>query len=307
MKEFHIPVLKKEAIEFLNIKENGIYIDATTGGGGHLCGLFEVEKRINVLAFDQDIEAIKYAKERCKAFEKNIIFVNKNFSYLYSALILNRIDNIDGIIFDLGISNHQIKTKTRGFSYSLNHKLDMRMNKNGNISAYEVVNYYPEQELGRVIHKYGEERYWKSITKKIIEARNINPVITTFDLKHLIEEVVPKNNSVKSLSRVFQAIRIEVNHELDSLKKGLESAIKALNKGGRIVVISYHSLEDRIVKQFFRYESLKCICPPQFPRCICDKEQRLKIITKHPREPSGDEILRNQKARSAKLRVAERC
>jgi len=239
--------------------------------------------------------------------ENRIIFVNKNFSYLSSALALNRIDSIDGILFDLGISSHQIITNNRGFSFSHNARLDMRMNQNGNVSAYEVVNFYPEKELARVIHEYGEDRYWKRITKKIVESRTKKPIKTTFQLRELIEDVVPKRYSIKSIARVFQAIRIEVNKELDSLQKGLESAVPLLKKGCRIVVISYHSLEDIIVKNFFKYENLKCICPPSFPKCVCNKEQRLKIITKHPRMPSAREIEKNPRARSAKLRVAERC
>lgn len=320
MNNFHTPVFRKEAIDFLKIKNKGIYVDATLGGGGHLSAMFEAVNDITVIAFDADKDAIEYAKLKLirplrdgvpiksgLAEENRIIFVNKNFSYLSSALALNRIDKIDGILFDLGISSHQIITNNRGFSFSHNARLDMRMNQNGNVSAYEVVNFYPEKELARVIHEYGEDRYWKRITKKIVESRTKKPIKTTFQLRELIEDVIPKRYSIKSIARVFQAIRIEVNKELDSLKKGLESAVPVLKKGGRIVVISYHSLEDRIVKNFFKYENLKCICPPSFPKCVCNKEQRLKIITKHPRMPSAREIEKNPRARSAKLRVAERC
>ncbi len=310
MNNFHTPVFRKEAIDFLKIKSKGIYVDATLGGGGHLSAMFEAVDDITVVAFDADKDAIEYAKLkliRPLAKENRIIFVNKNFSYLSSALALNRIDSIDGILFDLGISSHQIITNNRGFSFSHNARLDMRMNQNGNVSAYEVVNFYPKTELARVIHEYGEDRYWKRITKKIVESRTKKPIKTTFQLRELIEDVIPKRYSIKSIARVFQAIRIEVNKELDSLQKGLESAVPVLKKGSRIVVISYHSLEDRIVKNFFKYENLKCICPPSFPKCVCNKEQRLKIITKHPRMPSAREIEKNPRARSAKLRVAERC
>lgn len=310
MNSFHTPVFRKEAIDFLKIKSKGIYVDATLGGGGHLSAMFEAVDDITVVAFDADKDAIEYAKLkliRPLAKENRIIFVNKNFSYLSSALALNRIDSIDGILFDLGISSHQIITNNRGFSFSHNARLDMRMNQNGNVSAYEVVNFYPKTELARVIHEYGEDRYWKRITKKIVESRTKKPIKTTFQLRELIEDVIPKRYSIKSIARVFQAIRIEVNKELDSLQKGLESAVPVLKKGSRIVVISYHSLEDRIVKNFFKYENLKCICPPSFPKCVCNKEQRLKIITKHPRMPSAREIEKNPRARSAKLRVAERC
>jgi len=310
MNNFHTPVFRKEAIDFLKIKNKGIYVDATLGGGGHLSAMFESANDITVIAFDADKDAIEYAKLkliRPLAEENRVIFVNKNFSYLSSVLALNRIDSIDGILFDLGISSHQIITNNRGFSFSHNARLDMRMNQNGNVSAYEVVNFYPKTELARVIHEYGEDRYWKKITKKIVESRTKKPIKTTFQLRELIEDVIPKRYSIKSIARVFQAIRIEVNKELDSLQKGLESAVPILKKGGRIVVISYHSLEDRIVKNFFKYENLKCICPPSFPKCVCNKEQRLKIITKHPKMPSAREIEKNPRARSAKLRVAERC
>ncbi|MCK4338976.1 MAG: 16S rRNA (cytosine(1402)-N(4))-methyltransferase RsmH [Candidatus Cloacimonetes bacterium] len=308
MDSFHKSVLKKEAIEFLNIRSGGVYVDATLGGGGHLAEMFNTVNDIKVIAFDIDMEAIQHTKQVRQLVDNDkIIFVNKNFSYLSSALALNNIKEIDGILFDLGISSHQISKKGRGFSFNQNERLDMRMNQNGNISAFEVVNFYPQKELARVIHEYCEDRYWKRITKKIVEERAKKPIETTFQLKKLIEEVIPRNYSIKSFARVFQAIRIEVNKELDSLKKALESVVPVLKKGGRIVVISYHSLEDRIVKNFFKYENLKCICPPKFPKCICSKEKRLEIITKHPKLPSKEEIERNPQSRSAKLRVAERC
>lgn len=307
MDSFHKSVLKKEAIEFLNIRSGGVYVDATLGGGGHLAEMFKVANDIKIIAFDTDMEAIHFAKQELEDFNDKIIFVNKNFSYLSSALALNYIKEIDGILFDLGISSHQIRKNSRGFSFTQNERLDMRMNQNGSISAFEVVNFYPQKELARVIHEYCEDRYWKRITRKIIEERAKKPIETTFQLKNLIEEVIPKNHSIKSFARVFQAIRIEVNKELDSLKKALESVVPILKEGGRIVVISYHSLEDRIVKNFFKYENLKCICPPKFPKCICSKKKTLEIITKHPKLPSKEEIERNPQSRSAKLRVAEKC
>lgn len=307
MDTYHIPVFRKEAVELLRIHENGIYVDATLGGGGHLAEMFSTNPNIMVVAFDQDKEAIEYAQERLQKFADRIIFVNKNFSYLSSALALNRLTKIDGILFDLGISSHQFERPERGFSFEQDTKLDMRMDRESKkLSAYELVNFYPERELQRVIREYGEERYWKRITKRIIQKRAEHPIQTTGELRAIIESVVPTNLSIKSVARVFQAIRIEVNQELHSLKKALESAVDVLNIGGRIVVISYHSLEDRIVKEFFKYESLKCICPPQFPKCICDKKQRVAIITKQARFPSSEEIKNNPRARTARLRAAER-
>ncbi|MBL7108093.1 MAG: 16S rRNA (cytosine(1402)-N(4))-methyltransferase RsmH [Candidatus Cloacimonetes bacterium] len=307
MEKYHEAVFRKKAVEFLNIKKNGIYVDATLGGAGHSSEMFEISTDIKILAFDMDKDAIKFSKNKLEKFKNKIIFVNKNFSYLTSAMALNYWDAIDGIIFDLGVSSFQINEKNRGFSFMNNAKLDMRMLQNGNTSAFEVVNYYSEERLGKIIKEFGEEKYWKNITKNIVKGRKKSQIETTFELKNIVEKIVPQKNSIKSVARVFQAIRIEVNNELESLKKGLESALSVLKKGGRIVVISYHSLEDRIVKNFFKYENLECICPPKFPKCVCDKEKRLDIITKRPRTPSKKEIEKNPKARSAKLRVAERC
>jgi 16S rRNA (cytosine1402-N4)-methyltransferase len=307
MDTYHIPVMRKEAVELLNIHENGVYVDATLGGGGHLAEMFKVNPNIQVIAFDRDKEAIDYAQNHLQNFSDRIIFVNKNFSYLSSALALNRYTNIDGILFDLGVSSHQLERGARGFSFEKDAKLDMRMDpQSKNLSAYEVVNFYPERELERVIREYGEERYWKRIANRIVQVRSEHPIQTTGELRSIIESIVPHKLSIKSIARVFQAIRIEVNQELKSLRKALESAVEVLNPGGRIVVISYHSLEDRLVKEFFKYESLKCVCPPKFPKCVCSKKQRVKIITKQVRFPSPEEIKSNPRARTARLRVAER-
>lgn len=307
MNTYHIPVMCKEAVELLNLHKNGTYVDATLGGGGHLAEMFKVNPNIKVIAFDRDKEAIEYAKKRLHNFSDRIIFVNKNFSYLTSALALNRCTNIDGILFDLGVSSHQLEEGARGFSFERDAKLDMRMDcQSKNLSAYEVVNFYPEKELQRVIREYGEERYWKRITNRIIQTRSEHPIQTTGELRAIIESAVPSKLSFKSVARVFQAIRIEVNQELISLSKALEGAVEVLNPGGRIVVISYHSLEDRLVKEFFRYESLECICPPKLPKCVCDKKKRVNIITKQARFPSSEEIKNNPRARTARLRAAER-
>ncbi|MDP8226994.1 MAG: 16S rRNA (cytosine(1402)-N(4))-methyltransferase RsmH [Candidatus Celaenobacter polaris] len=308
MKIFHIPVLKDRSIEFLQIKKGGIYVDATCGGGGHTETMFEQEKDIHVMAFDHDKDAIDFAQKRLSKYSDRIIYVNKNFSYLSSALALNRINKIDGILFDLGFSSHQINQDNRGFSYTQDDVLDMRMNRNnGKLTAFEIVNFYMKDQLEQVLHDYSEDRFWKRISNAILQARKVKKIETTKELREIIESIIPKDKAFKTLSRVFQALRIEVNKELDALEKGLKSSVEVLKTGGRIAVISYHSLEDRIVKQFFKYENLECICPAYLPRCVCEKQVRLKIITKKPIIPSKEEIEKNSRARSAKLRVAERC
>ena len=307
MKTFHIPVLKDRSIEFLQIKRGGIYVDATLGGGGHTEAMFEQENDIHVIAFDHDKDAIDFAQKRLSKYSDRIIFVNKNFSYLSSALALNRINKIDGILFDLGFSSHQIDQQ-RGFSYTQDDVLDMRMNRsNGKLTAFEIVNFYPKEKLEQVLHDYSEDRFWKRISNAILQSRKNKKIETTKQLREIIENVIPKDRAFKTLSRIFQALRIEVNKELEALEKGLKSSVEVLKKGGRIAVISYHSLEDRIVKQFFKYENLECVCPAYLPRCVCGKERRLNIITKKPIIPTEEEIKENSRARSAKLRVAERC
>ncbi|MBN2017078.1 MAG: 16S rRNA (cytosine(1402)-N(4))-methyltransferase RsmH [Candidatus Cloacimonetes bacterium] len=307
MKTFHIPVLKERSIGFLNIKKGGIYVDATIGGGGHTEAMFEKEQDIRVIAFDQDKDAIEFAQERLSKYADRITFVQKNFSYLSSALALNRINKIDGIFFDLGFSSFQVDQE-RGFSYTKNDALDMRMNRNnGNLTAFDIVNSYPRDKLEQVLHDYSEDRFWKRICNAILLARTEGQIKTTQELRVIIEKVIPKDKAFKTLSRIFQALRIEVNKELEVLEKALKSSVEVLKTGSRIAVISYHSLEDRIVKQFFKYENLECICPAYLPRCVCEKEVRLKVITKKPAIPTVEEIEENSRARSAKLRVAERC
>ncbi len=303
---FHQPVLQQTAVKYLNIQPGGIYVDATAGGGGHLKKICQQENDIKIFAMDRDEEAIAAAKKRCKNY-KSITYINKNFSYLTSALALNRITHIDGILFDLGMSTHQLTTNERGFSYKKNEKLDMRMSKEAELTAYQVVNYYKKEKLAKVLKEYSEDRAWKRILEKILETRRKNDIKTTYDLKKIIESVIPSRHKNKTLSRIFQAIRIEVNKELENLKKALEESIEVLNPEGRIVVISYHSLEDRIVKNFFKYQNKECICPPKVPICVCDKEKKLEILTKKPIEPSEEEIARNPASRSAKLRAGERC
>lgn len=303
---FHQPVLLDTAIEFLNIKPEGIYVDATAGGGGHLQKICQQEENLKVFALDKDKDAIDAAQKKCKNFQ-NITYVNKNYSYVTSALALHRTTGIDGILFDLGMSTHQLQAKGRGFSYQKDEKLDMRMNQSSELTAFKVVNYYQEEKLAKVLKDYSEDRAWQRIFKAIVKARRKSAIETTMDLKKIIETKIPTRNKNKTLSRIFQAIRIEVNKEIEHLKKALNEAIDILNPRGRIVVISYHSLEDRIVKKFMRYQNKECICPPNIPICACDKEKKLEILTKKPNQPSKEEITRNPASRSAKLRAGERC
>ncbi len=303
---FHQSVLTEEVVRFLAPKKGRIYVDATLGAGGYSLALLRKESDLTIIGIDQDKEAIKVAKQTLQQFADRVIFVQRNFTSLASILALNKIKKIDGILFDLGVSSHQIERANRGFSYLRDGKLDMRMNQDSNLSAYQVVNYYKEQELRDIFQRYGEERLARQIAKRIVKTRTESPIETTSQLSNIIDQVVDRRYSIKTKSRIFQAIRIYVNNELSALQNTLKDCINVLNIGGRIVTVSYHSLEDRIIKKFFHYESLRCICPPNLPKCGCNKEQTLKIITKKPVVPTAEEVKNNPRARSAKLRVAER-
>ena len=305
MSEYHRPVMLQEAISYLSIKDNGIYVDATLGGGGHSAAILRANPSVRLYSFDRDEEAIRYNhpleeefKDRCKIF-------NDNFVNIRTRLALERISRIDGILFDLGVSYSQISTSARGMSFILDGHLDMRMNQNDELTAYEVVNNYSVQELATIIRDFGEEREAFRIAQGIENYRRIRPIETTLELGEVIERSIRSAYKIKAKARVFQGIRIYINGELEALKSALYDAVELLNPLGRIVVISYHSLEDRIVKQILVNEEKECICPTQFPKCICDKKKRLKIITKKPLRPTTDEIRENRQARSAKMRVAE--
>ncbi|RLC48379.1 MAG: 16S rRNA (cytosine(1402)-N(4))-methyltransferase RsmH [Candidatus Cloacimonadota bacterium] len=306
MDSFHKPVLTNEIVKFLAPKKNNIYVDATLGTGGHTLALLRKEPNLTIVGIDQDKEAIELAKQNLQQFKNRVIFIQENFNALVSILALNKIKKIDGILFDLGISSNQIDSN-RGFSYLRNSKLDMRMNQNTKLNAFQIINNYKERELIDIFKKYGEERFATPIAKRIVKIRMKSPIETTSQLANIIDQAIRKRNLVKTKSRIFQAIRIVVNNELFSLREALKDCLKVLNVNGRIVAISYHSLEDRIIKKFFQYESLKCICPPNLPKCGCNKIQTLKIITRKPVVPTDEEIKNNSRARSAKLRVAERC
>lgn len=308
MAEFlHIPVMLDECINGLDIKKHGTYIDCTAGGGGHS---LEIAKRIDftqgkLICIDQDAEAIEAAKK--KLMDYNAVFIKANFSELEQELDKLGVAYADGILMDLGVSSYQLDNKERGFSFHEDAALDMRMSGEG-ISAYDVVNGYETSELERILFQYGEEKYARGIVKGIERARNIKPVETTGELAEIIKNNVPiKVRREKNPCRkTFQAIRIEVNRELEVLETGLKAAFKRLNTSGRLAVITFHSLEDRIVKNMFREFNTGCTCPPEFPVCVCGRKPQGVLVHKKPLTAGEDELERNSRSRSAKLRVIER-
>ena len=298
-------MLLTESIEGLSINPSGIYIDCTTGGGGHS---LEIAKRLTtgkLICFDQDNEAIEAAKSRLKDYSP--IFVNRNFADIKEALEELQIDRADGILMDLGVSSYQLDNRERGFSYHDDAPLDMRMSGKGE-SARDVVNEYEEKELARILQLYGEEKYASSIAKGIVRAREKAPVETTSQLAEIIRTHVPERvrNEKNPCRKTFQAIRIEVNRELEVLETALKDGFELLGKGGRMAVITFHSLEDRIVKNAFREYCTGCTCPPEFPVCVCGKKPRAVLVNKKPVTASEEELKENQRSRSAKLRVLEK-
>lgn len=304
----HIPVLKNETIELLDIKSNGIYVDGTIGGAGHSKAIQEKEKIAKLIGIDQDIEALETAKKNLAEFG-NTVFINDNFRNIDAILGGLNIQAVDGILVDIGVSSYQIDSAERGFSFRYDAKLDMRMSRSNNFSAYELVNEYSEEELTRVIRDYGEEKFAKSIARHIVKAREEKPIEMTKELEKIILSSVPRykgQDGKSNVQRTFQAIRIEVNAELDALKEFIDKAVGLLKPKGRLAIISFHSLEDRIVKQKFKELATGCICPPDFPICVCGHKPVVKLITKHPVEATKDELLINPRSAPAKLRVIEK-
>lgn len=305
----HVSVLLNETVEGLNVKENGIYVDGTLGGAGHST---EILKKLNntgrLIGIDQDREALNAAGERLKDYN-NVTFVHNNFHNIKEILEELEINSIDGIMMDLGVSSYQLDNEERGFSYMKEAKLDMRMDRDQDFSAYDVINKYPEERIYKVIKEYGEERFAKRIASNIVKARELKSIETTLELVELIRKSIPAKNQREGghpAKRTFQAIRIEVNGELEILNKTIEDAVDKLSVGGRIAIITFHSLEDRIVKNKFKELEKPCTCPSAFPICVCGKEPKVKIITKKPIDPSQDEKNINSRSASAKLRIAER-
>ena len=307
----HKSVLLNETIDGLNIKPDGIYVDGTLGGGGHA---YEVCRRLgekgSIVGIDQDAAAIEAASARLKDFGEKVTIVRSNYCDMKSKLHELGIDKVDGIVLDLGVSSYQLDTAERGFSYREDAPLDMRMDTRQKMTARDIVNDYTEADLYRVIRDYGEDKFAKNIAKHIVQARAVKPVETTAELSEIIRASIPMKFQKKSghpAKRTFQAIRIELNRELDVLRDSLDDMIDLLNPGGRLCIITFHSLEDRIVKSAFRKNENSCTCPPDFPVCVCGKKSKGSIITKKPILPSEEELEYNSRSKSAKLRIFEHC
>lgn len=305
----HISVLLNECLEGLNIKENGIYVDGTLGGAGHSS---EILKRLSnegrLIGIDQDTDALKAAKERLKNYS-NVTFVHSNFSSIENVLNNLNIDGVDGILMDLGVSSYQLDEGERGFSYMKDAPLDMRMNRDKDFSAYNVINEYSEEDLYRIIRDYGEEKFARRIASFIVENRQEKNIETTLELVEIIKSAIPakaRREGPHPAKRTFQAIRIEVNSELSILNKTIEDGVGKLNKGGRMAIITFHSLEDRIVKNKFRDLAVSCRCPKEFPVCVCGEKAKVKVISRKAIEPTKEEVEINPRSRSAKLRVIEK-
>ena len=309
MAEFsHIPVLLEPTIELLNVKANGLYVDGTLGGAGHSKEILKKSKIKKLIGIDQDEEALEAAKKNLSEFD-NVVYVHDNFRNIDSILENLEIDAVDGILVDIGVSSYQIDTAERGFSFRYDSRLDMRMDKSKTFSAYELVNEYSEDELARVIREYGEEKFAKSIARHIVKQREIQKISSTKELEEIVLKSVPRyrgQDGRSNVQRTFRAIRIEVNQELEVLKEFIDKAVSKLKKGGRLAVISFHSLEDRIVKQKFKELATGCVCPPDFPICVCGHKASVKLITKHPVEATAEELERNPRSAPAKLRVIEK-
>ena len=306
----HYSVLLNECIDGLDIKPNGIYVDLTTGGGGHS---YEIAKRLTDggkhICLDRDDDALAAAKKRLAEFSDRVIFVKDNFRNLGDVLDNLGIEAVDGVIADLGVSSYQLDTAERGFSYNNDGYLDMRMNKSDALTAYDVVNTYSKDRLKQIIYDYGEEKFAPRIASFIEEARQEKPIETTAELTEIIKNAIPQKARIDGphpAKRTFQAIRIEVNGELDAIEPAITAATERLKVGGRLAVISFHSLEDRIVKKTIAGLVKGCTCPPDFPVCMCGKQPSLKLISRKPILPSDRELEENPRSRSAKLRVAEK-
>ena len=304
----HISVLINEVIELLQPKNSGYYIDGTVGLGGHAASILRACAPDGCLiGADLDSEALEIAKEKLSGFRGRCALIHGNFAHLDEILETHSVTEVDGVLLDLGVSSLQLDMPNRGFSFTHSGPLDMRMNPDQQLSAEEVVNRSNEEKLADIFWDYGEERYARNIARRIVQFRKHCPITTTLQLAEIVQKAIPpkaRQSRIHNATRVFQALRIHVNDELNRLKLGIDCAISALASGGRICVISFHSLEDRIVKQRFRNLSCSCVCPPQAPICVCDHKPSLQILTKRPITPQPDEIRNNPRCRSAKLRAA---
>lgn len=306
----HKSVLLYETVGQLNIKPDGIYVDGTLGGGGHS---YEIASRLSdkgrLIGIDQDEDAIKAASERLKPFMDRVTIVRNNYCNMDKVLDELSIDKVDGIMLDLGVSSYQLDTAERGFTYNVDAKLDMRMDQRQEVTARDIVNDYSEYDLYRIIRDYGEDRFAKNIAKHIVAARQKKPIETTFELNEIIKAAIPmkvRATGGHPSKRTYQAIRIELNRELEVLENSIDMMIDRLNKEGRLCIITFHSLEDRIVKVRYKNNENPCTCPPSFPTCVCGKKSKGKVITRKPIIPSEEELEENSRSKSSKLRVFER-
>lgn len=306
----HISVLLNETVDNLNVREGKIYVDGTLGGGGHS---YEILKRMNgngrLIGIDQDAAAIQAAGERLSEFKDAVTIVRDNYCNMKQVLNNLGIDKVDGIVLDLGVSSYQLDTIERGFSYREDASLDMRMDQRQLQTAKDIVNQYSEMELFKIIRDYGEDKFAKNIAKHIVRARQGKEIETTLELAEIIKGAIPmkiRATGGHPAKRTFQAIRIELNHELDVLRNTLDDMMELLNEDGRLCIITFHSLEDRIVKNSFRDAENPCVCPPNFPVCVCGKKSKGRVISRKPILPSEEELEMNKRSKSAKLRVFER-
>lgn len=312
----HNPVMLEQCVNALNIKSGGVYVDATLGRGGHsleILKLLSADRNENraarLLCIDRDENALELSKQILSQYINLTTFIHNNFSNLKEIVQNEGISEIDGILFDLGVSSPQLDDPQRGFSYMKQARLDMRMDRNDKLSAYDIVNFWPQEELERIFLEFGEERYSRQIAKAILKKRQISPIETTLEFVDIIKSAMPPKalrEPQHPAKRCFQAVRMAVNNELGSIEDALKSAVNILAPGGRIAVLTFHSGEDRLVKTIFARESKGCDCPPDFPQCVCGKFPRLKIITRKPLTASENEIAQNPRSRSAKLRIAEK-
>lgn len=306
----HVPVMLGECLDGLKIKADGVYVDGTVGGGGHSS---EIVKRLSdkgrLICFDKDEDALKASGARLADFKDRVTFVHDDYKNMPEHLNEMGVGKVDGILLDLGVSSYQLDNAERGFSYMKDAPLDMRMDRSQRVSAYEVVNTYGEDEIAKILFDYGEEKLARAIARKIVNRRSEKPIETTLELAKIVEDTYPAKTRWKyghPAKRTFQAIRIEVNDELSSLGEAITAMARRLEKGGRMAVITFHSLEDRIVKTAFKELSLACTCPPDFPVCVCGKVQEVELVNKKPIVASEKELDENPRSQSAKLRIVEK-
>ena len=305
----HQPVLSQEIVHLLGLRPGGVVIDGTVGLGGHAEALLQAESGVTVIGIDRDEEALRHAANRLSPFKERVRLIHGNYRNCVDILRTLEVEWIDAFLLDLGLSSLQLDTANRGFSFRYDGPLDMRMDTTQQVTAAELVNHSSEEELVHILRDYGEERFARRIVRAILAVRAKGQIETTGRLAEIVHSAIPRKFHPKAIhpaTRTFQALRIAVNEELSNLKEGLEAGFQAIAPGGVIAVISFHSLEDRIVKEFFRYKALSCTCPPDFPVCVCDKKVEMEILTRKPIRPSSEEVAKNPRARSAKLRAARK-